>query len=437
MKTTQTSASDPACNQSAKILFAESRYFVGTFKVPCSQLESHPNQRPRNKDWTLSLKERFKDVGLDKASFPVKALLYSTDGLSKLRGLWEKSQAGTPPVLPEGFSLLVYDGQHRVDACELLDDPSEHWWYAEVYQKELELHYPAEFLAIMHLGNEKRFMMHTNNKVISLDVHHATQERILGAISKDITRHGLCNLMRSKELSKELADALGRPYIAPCFNAATWGKKLTIGRFYQATADLIREMTTQCTLLQQGRPEVDAKPFLLTSQSCTMTSITRAANSNKPHAWEELEGGVGGALKRVSKRPPGFTTTLNPDGSKGWLLPDTREQLLRDLRSLKISEAASTSVESYHALIEQSQEWWTLVRLLKGRWLPMGLRLRIPKEFKLLPPGGGMAANISEDPHSIATGSIDMIPQPPLQAMTHMHPAGSEDHQTATSTQPI
>ncbi|KAG8691566.1 hypothetical protein FRC11_000934 [Ceratobasidium sp. 423] len=456
-------ASGLSSNPSNTILFTNRQYFVGIFKVACAQFKPHPSQRHLKKEWTLKLKDSFLEQGIDRGASPVKALLMSVSASTKLKDVWEGAVMGNPPMLPGGLILLLFDGQHRVAACELMDDPSEHWWYAEVYEKELELDHPVELLTLMHLGNEERLAMNTNDadrflammrlrhlqetQVISSDVYNAAQQRISSAIPKSGTRQGLGNLLRSKELAKAIEQAIQHPHIAPYFNAATWGKKLTVGRFFQLSASLIKEMTMQCSLIQGGRSELDTNPFQLSAYSCSLTQLTAAVNKNASHPWKELEGGINGALERCSKRPPDFVTELNPNGLDKWTFPDLvllpsvltsgpvekvfrdmysiaqhyvhmiagpdylerytsnkphsceddhpagiiakiilqmwnrRERLLDDLRSSKISEASSTSTETYQALINKSEEWWSLLRLLKMRHFPLGIGLTVPKVF--------------------------------------------------------
>ena len=114
----------------------------------------------------------------------------------------------------------------------------------------MEATYPAEFLTVMHSSNEEEFKLHStdsdrfltlyrlrqkkNNGVITEEVYTANQEQIERGIIKDETRQGLGNLLRSPILSAAIMQVLQKPHLRPGFNASTWGKKLTKGRFYQA-----------------------------------------------------------------------------------------------------------------------------------------------------------------------------------------------------------
>lgn len=114
--------------------------------------------------------------------------------------------------------------------------------------------YPAEFLTVMHSSNEEEFKLTSSDSdrflvlyrlrqmrdenVITQDVYKANQERLEIGITKDGTRQGLTNLLRSPILSKAIAQALQHHHIRPGFNAGTWGKKLIKGRFYQVSEPL-------------------------------------------------------------------------------------------------------------------------------------------------------------------------------------------------------
>lgn len=104
----------------------------------------------------------------------------------------------------------------------------------------------------MHSSNEQRYELTATNadrfmvlywlcqmrdeNIITQDVYKATQKRLEAGVIKEDTRHGLANLLRSPILYETIAEALKHPHLRPGFNAGTWGKKLTKGRFYQASA---------------------------------------------------------------------------------------------------------------------------------------------------------------------------------------------------------
>lgn len=205
----------------------------------------------------------------------------------------------------------------------------------------------------MHASNEDQYRLHSTDsdrfmalyrlrqmldkKEILQDVYEANQERLETCVVKEETRHGLRNLLRSPTLAEAVAQALQHPHLRPGFNASTWGKKLTKGRFYQASvpdetgesflgpdfspkqlvACLIEEMVEQCSLLRGDSLEVSPKPFQLAATSCEWKRL-QTAEKKKEHAWKELPGGVSGALERVKIRPDTFVNVLNPTPSEGW-----------------------------------------------------------------------------------------------------------------------
>lgn len=222
---------------------------------------------------------------------------------------------------------------------------------------DLEKSHPAEFLTLMHSSNEEEYRFPTSDadrfmamyrlfglydeRLVDEDTYVANQARLERNIQKDSTRQGLKNLLRSKELAESVAQVLALPHLRPCFNAATWGKKLVKGRFYavrigaavcrgfrsrnllnqkrQVAVGLIREMVEQCRLLQ-GDSEVHAlKAYKLPASACTWKSL-RSGVKRKDHAWAELDGGAEQALHRVKARPPTFVHLMNPKGKDDWML---------------------------------------------------------------------------------------------------------------------
>lgn len=74
-------------------------------------------------------------MGVNRAGYPIKVWLESGTAprpIAELSGLGPSNEVAQ---LPAGIGILVYDGQHRVEACRRLENTSEHWWFAEVYQK--------------------------------------------------------------------------------------------------------------------------------------------------------------------------------------------------------------------------------------------------------------------------------------------------------------
>lgn len=114
--------------------------------------------------------------------------------------------------------------------------------------------HPAEFLTVMHSSNEEDYRLSTtdadrfmvlyrlrqmkDNNTITQDIYKANEQRLQTGVVRESTRHGLMNLLRSPILSNAVAQALQHPHLRSGFNAGTWGKKLTKGRFYQASGSL-------------------------------------------------------------------------------------------------------------------------------------------------------------------------------------------------------
>lgn len=103
----------------------------------------------------------------------------------------------------------------------------------------------------MHSSNEEDYRLSTTDsdrfmvmyrlrqmrdeKIISQEIHKANQERLERGVVKESVRHGLNNLLRSPVLSEAIARALQHTHLRSGFNASTWGKKLTKGRFYRVS----------------------------------------------------------------------------------------------------------------------------------------------------------------------------------------------------------
>ena len=103
----------------------------------------------------------------------------------------------------------------------------------------------------MHSSNEEEYRLTTTDydrfmvmyrlrqmrekETITEETYKANQERLERAVVKESTRQGLKNLLRSSILSNAVAQALQHVHLRPGFNAGTWGKKLTKGRFYRVS----------------------------------------------------------------------------------------------------------------------------------------------------------------------------------------------------------
>lgn len=129
----QTPALDGTAAQT--IFHAETKHLVGRFTIQASHIKPHPYQRPLSNEWVDSLLQKFQDFGIDRAGYPIKVLLESSTDPLPIAELPGQGPSSEVPQLPAGIDVLVYDGQHRVEACRRLEHTSEHWWFAEVYQK--------------------------------------------------------------------------------------------------------------------------------------------------------------------------------------------------------------------------------------------------------------------------------------------------------------
>ncbi|KAG8737867.1 hypothetical protein FRC10_007576 [Ceratobasidium sp. 414] len=319
---------------SQTFLLAEPTFLLGKFKVTLDQITPHPDQRLLSEDWVIKLHARFVELGVDRAAHPVKVLLKDHPGVL-LKNSQRYGSMKFVPELPKGISCLVYHGQHRLAACRKLEDTEEHWWYAEVYSPDLEKLHPAEFLTLMHSSNESEFRYSASDAdrfiamyrllrlykqgLVNKDTYMASQMRLERHVPKDGIKQGLKNLLRSPELADSIFGMLECSHLQPCFNAATWGKKLVKGRFYAVSVGLITEMKEQCRLLQGDSQEYPVGPYKLSAQSCSWRSLESGVK-RKDHAWAELNGGAQQALERIRSRPPTFVHLMNPKGTDGWML---------------------------------------------------------------------------------------------------------------------
>ncbi|KAG8717729.1 hypothetical protein FRC08_006827 [Ceratobasidium sp. 394] len=314
------------------IVLAEREYYVGRFTVDLKQVLPHPHQRPIDPEWVMSLFEAF-EPGIDRAAHPIKALIDDDAQWETLAGSGTQLfHTGAAPGFPLGIALLVYHGQHRVQACKKLPNPEEHWWFVDVYYRKLEQQHPAEFLSLMHAGNESpmrlecrevdRFLglLHLlrlkEQGQITTETFQANKNRLVGP--NESVRRGLSNLTRDLNLANAIGSAIQHPQLRPTFNAASW-RKLTKGRFYQLAADLIAEMEWQSLLLRDNHTDVSPKPFQLPARVCSWKILKENVKA-KDHPWHELPGGPPASMKRVQERPSTFRTKLNPGG--GWVFPD-------------------------------------------------------------------------------------------------------------------
>jgi hypothetical protein len=229
------------------------------FKVPLSQIVSHPKQRLIDLSWVATLQQTF-ELGVDKAVYPIQGTVAKGDE-QELHKLWESH--GKIPSIPEGYCIEVFDGQHRLQAYKKMAiDEEDMFWFAKVYSKRmfqkiglqrlmlyqgLELDHPAEFLTMIHGANEQvvkkptqdadRFLaiaeLHTlfAQGKISAQQFQVSKARLQG--NNESTSRGINNLIRHGKLREAVINALCHPYLRVHFKASSW-RKLTTGHFYEA-----------------------------------------------------------------------------------------------------------------------------------------------------------------------------------------------------------
>lgn len=198
----------------------------------------------------------------------------------------------------------------------------------------LEERYPAEFLAMMHCGNEIELRKSTLDADRFLAVHHlrcllkagkidketydANKNRLMGKIES--VRRGINSLTRSFTLSQAAAELLQHPQLRPLFSASSW-RKLTTGRLYevsglcfnvrykftpqrsfQLASWILQEAHSQFSLLVTETLESSEVPFSLQARTCGWDDLANAVRE-KSHPWHTLPGGAQAALARVRYRP--------------------------------------------------------------------------------------------------------------------------------------
>jgi hypothetical protein len=120
----------------AALLHAQRSNLLGRFRISLEQIKPHHLQRALSKDWIIKLKDHFVEFGLDRAAYPVKVMLEDDKVVSVVYNLGvEGSEGMNIPFLPKDVPVLVYDGQHRIAACNELEGSEEKWWYALVYRR--------------------------------------------------------------------------------------------------------------------------------------------------------------------------------------------------------------------------------------------------------------------------------------------------------------
>ncbi|KDN39867.1 hypothetical protein RSAG8_08518, partial [Rhizoctonia solani AG-8 WAC10335] len=301
------------------LLHAETSKCLGVFAIPSNQIEPHPLQRPLTYSWVQELKTAFTQ-GIDRATYPAKAILKDSQYTQQVQQL-AAQYAGSPylPVMLSGAHVLVFDGQHRVAACQELEDKDQHWWVVKVYHNSLEQEYLAEFISLIHIANNPTPLLETSDSQRFKGIYKANRARIGGP--KESTRRGLNNLCVDYGLCTAIHEALSNCHVASHFFASGW-RSLTTGRFYPIIIWLIAEMVKQVTLIDNGTVNCSSAPFLLHSQVTTFSHLAEGLKI-KTHAWHELPGGFSNALERLKQGPVvhDFSTPLTKAAGDQWSFP--------------------------------------------------------------------------------------------------------------------
>ncbi|KDN39106.1 hypothetical protein RSAG8_09013, partial [Rhizoctonia solani AG-8 WAC10335] len=320
--------------------YVQRRHYIGRFKVRLNQTKTHPEQRTLDPSWVESLVGEIGDPEiLNRASHPIAAMLEDDSMINHLLVALEAAggKNNNTPDLPVGVTTLVFAGQHRLAMLSQLgfEDPTDLWWHADIYEKELESRNPAEFLTLMHASNVPDVKQPNRDvdlfravlklkglfesKKINRETFLRNRQTLLGF--KKSTSRAISNLTRNAELADAIAEALLHPHIAKAFSAGSW-KLLTIGRLYMIAAGLVKEMTAQMSQLTEGTSEVPEEVISFQGRHCYINHIKTFVNGKKKHPWNALPGGIAAALDRVTVRPGSFVSTLNPKTSDPWSLPD-------------------------------------------------------------------------------------------------------------------
>lgn len=115
------------------LIEAESSNRLGVYRAKLEQISRHPQQRLLDKAWVKELSINMKEQGIDKAGHPVKVLLQDDES-------WDHQLSGSLAengscFLPPAVRLLVFDGQHRLEACDSIAEEEGKWWYVIVFRR--------------------------------------------------------------------------------------------------------------------------------------------------------------------------------------------------------------------------------------------------------------------------------------------------------------
>lgn len=126
------------------------RYYRGEFKVNLSALLPHPAQRLLDRSSARELAKKICDSD-QRSQHPLLGILHEGKDIpddydTTPRLVDASSNTYDLPWLPDGLSVRVFSGQHRIEALRLLDlTGEENYWPVKVYHartaKSILLHY--------------------------------------------------------------------------------------------------------------------------------------------------------------------------------------------------------------------------------------------------------------------------------------------------------
>ncbi|KEP46445.1 hypothetical protein V565_198670, partial [Rhizoctonia solani 123E] len=419
------------------ILRAEELTQLGTFVAWATQIEPHPYQRPLNREWVEALKDSFMH-DLDRSAHPIKAVLKNPMSADKVKQLVNThSDPGSHPCLPKDLTIQVFDGQHRVAACELLADQTQHWWIVKIFHSTLETDYPAEFIGMIHIANNPVAILETSDALRLQGMYRLRTLWQEGKISKESYMARVSDFVhldsacRNKshpwhQLPGGAEGALDRLKQGPeAFGFATpltkaAGNKWSLGeRAFVPTVITSNIVTSKLEMM-----------YLVTQHLIHIVAgqeVLQRYTSNKG-LTDEDDHPLGIFNQVLGKR------VLNKEGQVGngalkiivniWSECQTLKQGLSDL---DIDTPESTTVEDYQHLINTHEPWWKLLSLFKMPLFEQGLGIKLAKQFCFNSQG-----NVPSQLASM-TGTIQppIMEQPPSRGSIGSSKVGPTQHQSS------
>lgn len=132
MPTTVNPGEAPGSRGICGLLDAKRAYLLGTFRVRFKQVEFHRHQRLQDRQWIDKLRQNMEE-GVDREQYPIQAILRNDDTWREFGG--SLVAADGSEFLPDGIVVIVFDGQHRVEAWkECAGSEQDKWWYTTIYK---------------------------------------------------------------------------------------------------------------------------------------------------------------------------------------------------------------------------------------------------------------------------------------------------------------